>query len=470
MLRRLLDSPRTYYVLAGLVVVIAVLTQVEVTVPQERPEGTIEDLRELRDRDDLNLVFILIDTLRADHLSSYGFERQTSPVMDYLAETGIRFEKVVSQSSWTKTSMASLWTGTWPRTNGVLRWKHGLPEEAVMPAEILSEAGFFTAGIWRNGWVATNFGFSQGFDIYLRPKPGRNPERFQRNNPSSHPLLGTDEDLTLGAQEFLRAHGHQRFFLYMHYMDIHQYAYDEISSHFGTGYSDAYDNAIHWTDRNVGEIYAGLRDRGLLEKTVLVIASDHGEGFREHGTEGHARTLYREVTHTPWIIALPFRLPEPVVVEPTVANVDIWPTLLDLLGLPPLPGADGKSLVSLIEAAGRGEPQEAPRAAFAQLDRAWGRPGKPEDPLVALTLGDYRLFQPLVPEKASQAELYELAADPWEAENLFEPDDGGVPPEVQAELDAYLAIEAPPWGQQAEDVELDEMELNQLRALGYVIK
>ncbi len=470
MLRRLLDSPRTYYVLAGLVAVIAVLTQVEVEVPRERPEGTIEDLRELRDRDDLNLVFILIDTLRADHLSSYGFERQTSPVMDYLAETGIRFEKVVSQSSWTKTSMASLWTGTWPRTNGVLRWKHGLPEEAVMPAEILSEAGFFTAGIWRNGWVATNFGFSQGFDIYLRPKPGRNPERFQRNNPSSHPLTGTDEDLTLGAQEFLRAHGHRRFFLYMHYMDIHQYAYDEISSHFGTSYSDAYDNAIHWTDRNVGEIYTYLRDRGLLEKTVLVIASDHGEGFREHGQEGHARTLYREVTHTPWIIALPFRLPEPVVVEPTVANVDIWPTLLELLGLPPLPGADGQSLVSLIEAAGRGELQEAPRPAFAQLDRSWGQPGKPEDPLVALTLGDYRLFQPLVAEKASQAELYELAADPWEADNLFEPDDGGVPPEVQAELDAYLAIEAPPWGQEAEDVELDEMELNQLRALGYVIK
>lgn len=471
MLRRLLDSPNTYFTLAGILFVVLIFTQFEIrTSPRE--VGSVESIREIAQRDDVNLVFIVIDTLRADRLHSYGYPRETSPVMDHLANTGIRFDRVVSQSSWTKASMASMWTGTWPQRNGMLRWSHALPDEASLPPEIFREAGFQTAGIWRNGWVAPNFGFSQGFNTYVRPQPRSTPDRFEKRTPSAHPLLGTDEDLTNAAIEFLRAYAHKRFFLYLHYMDVHQYAYDEASARFGTSYSDVYDNSIYWVDRNVGTLLQALQEHDIQRNTVIAIVSDHGEGFREHGSEGHARTLYREVAEVPFILALPFTLSPGVVVPEIVANVDVWPTLLDLFGLPPLPDADGRSLLPLIEAAARGERAEFDRPSWAQIDRAWGRPQVDPDPLVAVTKGSLRALQATAPDKVGQAELYDHATDPWEKQNLAEVDANGgrrLPPDLAALVESYLASPRVNWGKPSE-VELNEMELNQLRALGYVIK
>jgi arylsulfatase A-like enzyme len=437
-----------------------------------RSSGTVEDIREIAESKDTNLVFILIDTLRADRLHSYGYPRETSPVMDHLANTGVRFAKTVSQSSWTKTSMASLWTGTWPNRNGVTRWSHALPQEAMLPAEIFQAAGFQTAGIWRNGWVAPTFGFQQGFDTYVRPLPGNGPDRFQKKTPSSASVIGTDEDLTMAATEFLRAFGHERFFLYLHYMDVHQYAYDEASAKFGTTYSDVYDNSINWVDRNVGAVLSALQERDIQRKTVIVVASDHGEGFREHGLEGHAKTLYREVAEVPLILALPFELSPGVVVSQTVANVDIWPTLLDLFGLPALPDADGKSLLPLVEAAAKGESAAFPRPSFSQIDRSWGRPTGEPDPLIAVSQGSLRAMRPALQGKESDTEYFDHESDPWEAKNLASSKNGGdgtLPADLGQAIDTYLGEPPVAWGK-AEERELDEMELNQLRALGYVIQ
>jgi len=470
-LRRLLDSPSTYFILAGALLLVLLFTQFEIRL-SPRPHESVDEIRSLAQRKDTNLVFILIDTLRADRLHSYGYPRETSPVMDHLANTGVRFARTISQSSWTKASMASLWTGTWPNRNGITRWSHSLPEQATLPAEIFQQAGFQTAGIWRNGWVAPTFGFQQGFDTYLRPLPGTGPERFQKRTPSSGSVVGTDEDLTLAATEFLNAFGHQRFFLYLHYMDVHQYAYDEISAKFGTSYSDVYDNSIHWVDRNIGALLRVLQDRDLQRKTVIVIAADHGEGFREHGLEGHARTLYREVAEVPFILSLPFELSPGVVVPQTVANVDIWPTILDLFGLPALADADGKSLIPLIEAAGRGETAPFDRPVFAEIDRSWGRPSADPDLLVSVAQGPYRAMRPLQPAKAGEVEYYDHTSDPWEAKNLAASKNGGngaLPPELARALDGYLDQPPVAWGKPKE-VELDEMELSQLKALGYVIK
>ena len=502
MLRRLLDNPWTYFSLAGVLFVVMVFTQFEIR-PPPRSKGTLEDIRALKDRKDTNLVFIVIDTLRSDRLHAYGYPRETSPALDYLANTGVRFNRVISQSSWTKSSMASLWTSTWPGRNGILRWSERLPPEAEMPAELLQKAGFHTAGIWRNGWVAPNFGFDQGFDTYLRPQAGHEPNEFQRRV-AAPSLMGTDEDLTVAAREFLNSYANRRFFLYVHYMDVHQYAYDEASARFGTSYSDTYDNAIHWVDRNIGSLLQGLQQNKIWNKTVVVIASDHGESFREHGLEGHARTLYREVAEVPWIVAFPFELQPGIVVEPTVANVDVWPTLLELLGLPPQHDVDGRSVAPLIEAAVSGAPPPPERAFFAELDRTWGKPSAEPDPLVAVTLGPYRMIrptpgkrpgdaekvapdvvqaaatamaddgpnekaEPIAPPKARKVELYDHRTDPWEKKDLAS-DDSKLPPELQNALRSYLASNKPPWGVTPEDVKLNEMELNQLRALGYVIK
>jgi arylsulfatase A-like enzyme len=469
MLRRLLDSPWLYFGAAALLLVAALVTQFEVSIPS-RSEAPPSELAKLRERKDLNLVFILIDTLRADRLSSYGYTRPTSPILDEIAAHGILFEDMVSQSSWTKTSMASLWTSTHPIRNGMLRYNHVLPDAAVMPAEILREAGFRTVGLWRNGWVEPNFGFDQGFEVYVRPTPGQSRQRIHRQSPGGEPLGGTDEDLVISASDFLARFGHDRFFLYLHFMDLHQYVYDDRSAIFGTSYSDIYDQSINWTDRVVGLFLRKLDERGLMDNTIVAIASDHGEAFREHGSEGHARNLYSEVTRVPFIISLPFMLEQGIRVPQTVSNADVWPTLLDLLGLPPLPGADGVSLVPLVNAAAgidAGAPLEAfDRPTFGQLARGWGNPKIDPDPLVAVKHKGRHLIVNL--DKPNEAELFDLTADPLEQKNLL-PEDGADAEAMRELVKGYEQNAGAPWGAQPGVAELDELRLNHLRALGYVI-
>ena len=314
MLRRLLDSPRPYFVGAGVLLVIAIASQFELQIPS-RPKGTVEDIVALSERDDLNVIFLVVDTLRSDRLGLYGYDRDTSPVLDSLAAHGIVFKHVIAQSSWTKSSMASLWTATNPTRNGVLRYNQTLPEEVDFPAEIFKRAGYRTAGIWRNGWVAPNFGFAQGFDTYVKPVTTPDRRRIQRSNPSARKLKGTDADCTASAVEFLRNFGDERFFLYLHFMDVHQYVSDDQAPDFGNSYSDAYDKSINWTDRIIGRFLYDVDELGLLPNTVVVIGSDHGEAFQEHGFEGHARNLYREVAQVPFIIILPIVLDPGIVVD-----------------------------------------------------------------------------------------------------------------------------------------------------------
>src|SRR4030095_8714477 len=178
---------------------------------------------------DLNVFFLLIDTLRADRLGVYGYARPTSPVIDAAAAYGIVFDDAIAQSSWTKTSMASMWTATHPIHNGILRYSHVIPEAAVMPAERLRDAGYRTVGLWRNGWVEGNFGFAPGFERYIRPAIGSERMRVHRESRTPNPIAGTDEDLTSSATGFLEKFGGQRFFLYLHYMALHHDVYDESS-------------------------------------------------------------------------------------------------------------------------------------------------------------------------------------------------------------------------------------------------
>ncbi len=467
MLRRLLDSPRTYFVGAAILAIAALASQFELRLPARDVAG-VDAISRLRDREDLNVVFMLVDTLRADRLGVYGYGRPTSATLDELGRSGVVFERVVAQSSWTKTSMASLWTGTHPINHGVLRYNHALPEEALLPAEIFLRAGYRTAGIWRNGWVSPNFGFGQGFETYVRPQAGRERRQILRRHPGAHKLRGTDEDLAQSSVEFLDNFGDERFLLYLHFMDVHQYVFDEAASIFGTSYSDAYDQSIHWTDRVIAFLLDDLEKRGLLERTLLVIASDHGEEFREHGSEGHARTLHREVVYVPLIFAFPFRLEPGIVVEQVVSNIDVWPTILDLVGLPPLPGADGVSLVPAMLAAAAGEaPPADRRSLFSQLDRRWGRPSEEPDPFMAVTEGDLRLMMPIAEPEA--ARLYDLALDPVETTDVAAERPGDLALLREA-ASAYAAGGRRPWGREPQEVELDAMRLDQLRALGYVIR
>lgn len=456
----------------GLVLLLAPF--VEITTGDQRPKGGAADLYGLRFRDDVNVLFILVDTLRADRLGAYGYERETSPTLDYMASTGVRFARHLAQSSWTKCSMASLWTSLEPPRSRVTRFDHGLPGEVRMPAEVFAEAGFRTAGIWRNGWVAPNFGFGQGFEVYERPRPSPVPADVRRENPHVD-LQGTDRDVVATATEFLRAHGHERFFLYLHLMDVHQYVYDEASAQFGSAYSDVYDNSILFTDTSLGHLLTVFADAGLLEKTIVVITSDHGEAFSERGLEGHAKHVYRESTEVPWIMGLPFKVDPGLVVDARTRNVDVWPTVFDLLGLTAPEDLDGESRVPEMLSALRAREQgdeagdDVPPApvAYAYIDQTWGQAGKPSRPAVAVVEDGFRYVYMRSAEGEFSEQLFDAGADPRERRNVL-PDHPDRAADLRELAEAYLDDPAPPpWGDAAVSVELDEMELNQLRALGY---
>jgi arylsulfatase A-like enzyme len=266
----------------------------------------------------------------------------------------------------------------------------------------------------------------------------------------------------------MRAHGHERWFLYLHMMDVHQYAYSEEAAIFGTSYSDSYDNAVRWVDSLLGHLFDELERRGLRERTVIVFSADHGEAFGEHGGEGHARNVYGEVTTTPLILGSPFRLDPGIVVEARSENVDLWPTVLELLGLPPLPDTDGQSLVPQIVAAAEGAAEpDAEGVAIAHLDQAWGRTQQKSQPMVAINEGRWRLIYR--GHRPKHSELYDKWQDPREQRNVAD-DWPVVFEDLNAKASAYLESRPPPWGDDAPSVEIDEMQMNQLRALGYGVQ
>jgi arylsulfatase A-like enzyme len=430
-----------------------------------RPRGSAADIAALAERDDLNVLFIVIDTLRAERLGSYGYERDTSPALDRLAGAGARFAHHLAQSSWTKASMASLWTGLYPARTGILRYDDIVPAEARMPAEILREAGFQTVGLYRNGWVAPTFGFDQGFEIYQHPTGRPLPPAVRMANPTLSDR-GTDEGLVEQSIEFLRTSGQERWFLYLHMMDLHEYLYDADSAIFGSSYSDVYDNSIRWTDGVVEALLWSLAEMGFLDRTLIAITSDHGEAFLERGYEGHAREVYRESTEVPFFISFPFRLDPGVVVDARTRNVDVWPTLLDLLGLEAPGSLDGRSLVPEILAAAEGRrPGPAERTAIAHLDKTWGQRHMDPSQTIAVTEGSLRYVRSESPDGPVE-QLFDASDDPSETRDLATEQPETVE-RMAAEAEAY-SEEEPVWGEPPTR-ELDEMELKLLRALGYAI-
>ena len=457
-----LESRWFLFLSLGLLAVLFFLTQFEYR-SDPRPSGTLSDIRALNERSDTNLLFILVDTLRADHLGSYGYERDTSPFLDYLALTGVRFEKHFAQTSWTKSSMASLWTGLYPVRSGIHRSTDGLPDQARLPTETFQDAGFVTMGIYRNGWVAPNFGFDQGFDIYQSPLVNQMPDTLMPNVRAGR-IAGTDIDIIFSAVDFLRTHHDQRFLMYIHMMDLHQYVSDQESAIFGNTYRDSYDNSIRWVDRQIQTLVGELERLGLRDRTVIVIASDHGEAFGEHGNEGHAKDIHAEVITTPWIMSFPFQL-DGQVVDRISANVDIWPTILDLFGLESESGIDGRSRVGELSGSPESDNIAGERFAFAHFDKNWASAKEEPKPFASVREDRYRLIRQF--GEPEQTRLYDLDEDPTEQRDV-----SGREPVIRAELDAaldrYLDQEVF-FEAGVPTVSLGEMELRHLRALGYEI-
>jgi arylsulfatase A-like enzyme len=467
MSKRFLDKRWPWLVAAGAILLVFLSTLVEIRVPggwDRRPRGSVDDIEALRGRDDLNLLFVVVDTLRAERLGSYGYQRDTSPGLDRRAAEGVRFARHLAQSSWTKASMASLWMGLYPARTGITRFDQVIPEEARMPAEILRDAGFQTIGLYRNGWVAPTFGFDQGFEVYKHPAKTPMPPGVRRENPTISDT-STDESVVAAAVEFLRLRGGQRWFLYLHLMDVHEYLYDEESALFGIHYSDVYDNSVRWTDGVLDFLLSSLADLGYRDNTLVVVTSDHGEAFGERGFEGHARKVYRETTEIPLFLFLPFRLEPGVVVETRTSNVDVWPTILDLLGLE-MSSTDGRSRLPEILASGRGEVLPDPgKPAISHLDQTWARREMAPQPTLAVSEGSLRYVR-VEQARGAIEQLYDARDDPRELRDRARQDPQTVE-RLSAVADAYLELR-PDWGE-APTREISELELHHLRALGYAL-
>ena len=370
--------------------------------------------------------------------------------------------------------MASLWSGLNPFRVGVTKFDHTLSEDLVLPAEILKRRRLHErrGSTGMAGCTATSDSTRASTSTSVRSGADR-IGRWAAPHPNVL-SIGTDESLAREAEEFLRIHGRSsRWFLYLHMMDLHEYVYDEESALFGTTASDLYDNSIRRSDWIVASVHSALNRFGLLDKTIVVIAADHGEAFGERGFEGHAREVLPETTETPLIISLPFALEGGVVVKTPTSNTDLWPTVLDLLGLATLgPDIDGRSRVPEILAAARSggvapaapaSDEGTPSPIVAYLDENWGQNIATVEPNISVVEGDYRLVIGNQANGAQFEELYSVKDGQREDQTAKEPETAA---RLRAIAEAHLETE-PIHGPGS--VKMDQMQLDQLRALGYEI-
>ncbi len=345
-----------------------------------------------------NVILFSVDSLRPDHLGCYGYSRETSPAIDRLAGEGTLFESAISSTSWTLPAHAALLTGLPDRVHGTDRDEHPLDESRQTLAESLRGAGYHTAGFFSGPFLDPSFGLSQGFDRYedctafgaeLARRLAESPLADPRTEPGALANLGASrvgyEDVTNARVEsavlaWLAGAPPEPFFLFVHFWDVH---YDYIppppydtmfDPHYEgpvdgrqlrhaaerpQGWNDRdvdhlralYDGEIRWTDDTIGRITTALEKDRLLDRSILVLTADHGEAFYEHGRFGHRWTVYREEIAIPLVMRFPGNVPARRRVREAVSIVDVAPTILDLAGLPPLPGALGRTLVPLLRGA-----------------------------------------------------------------------------------------------------------------------
>ncbi len=402
-----------------------------------------------------DLVLIVVDTLRADWTTPYGFALETTPEVQRWAERGVLFERVRAQSSWTKISMASLMTSLWPRSHAIRASTDGMAEGALTLAEVLREAGYRSYAVQTNGWLHQSFGFHQGFERFVFPA-GTGAANLPHASIWPHADRVVEE-----AARLIDAHpAAEPMFLYLHFMDVHEYAAPPEFKTFGSDNRGAYQAAIRWVDDAIERVREKLAEAGRLDRAVLVLASDHGEAFGENGKVGHARNVLTSVLWVPLVFRFPFPI-EPVRIATQVRNLDVAPTLLELAGVPIPDGFEGNSLLPLIT----GVAPEAPdRPAFAALG----------DPLYtdaavqeSVTDGHWTYARNLGPEaRAGEEFLFDRSVDPGENVNLVARETAQAA-RWRAELDRYKEAGAVPEAL-ATDVRIDPSIAERLRAMGYL--
>lgn len=395
-----------------------------------------------------NVLLITVDTLRADRLGCYGYSAAETPAIDRLAADGVLFERAETSAPITLPAHVSILTGTYPayhgvRNNGVYR----LGPRAVTLAEVLHDHGYHTGAVISGYPLVTRFGLSQGFDAYddhLPPEKTRQVGFRERR---------AEEVASLGS-DWLASVGQRRFFLWLHFFDPHA-PYDPPSP-LAERFSHApYDGEVAYVDREIGRVLEKLEALGQLSKTVIVLVADHGEGLGDHAEATHGVFLYESTIRVPMILSLPGPLPRGRRVSTPVRTIDLMPTLLRLVDLPPPEELQGTSLLPLTS---RRPPDLLLKSLSESLlpreNYGWSE-------LSALRIGDWKYIL------APRAELYDLRTDPGEEKNLADSRDGDAT-RMKEEIHRLMQDAAVAGAPIAYRQELDETARERLRSLGYL--
>jgi len=398
-------SPRPRWIVIGAVVVVA--GAVAWWAAHRRSAGP-------------NLLLVTIDTLRADHVGVYGAVSVSTPTLDALAARGVRFEHAQSPVPLTGPSHATILTGLYPPVHGVRdNVVFALDPSHKTLATRLKAQGYRTAAFVAAYPVAAAFGFRQGFDTFSEnfkesPIPGAGAQR--RANEVVDDALG-----------WLAKPGDGPFFVWMHLYDPHA-PYDPPEPYRTDFAGRLYDGEIAFADAQLGRVFDWLRSSGHEQDTVVAVLADHGESLGEHGELTHAVLIYEATLHVPFLLAGP-GIPRGATVPARVTTVDVAPTLLRLLGLPPPPEMTGRDLRAAF--GGQRLPPEPlyAESLFGRLNCRWSS-------LRSWTVDDWKLVD------GSRAELFHLSEDPAETRDRAA-EEGPRIVRMRAALHAALAKMAP---------------------------
>jgi arylsulfatase A-like enzyme len=459
-----------------------------------------------------NVLLYLVCTMRPDHMSLYGYGRETTPFLRRLGAEGVVFDDAQAQAPWTKASVPSLMTSLSPYATGIVRDNDLIPPGATTLAAALRQAGYVTASFVTNPFAGRASGLERGFD-YLAEYPLIHRMRTEEAD------RGTDSAaLNQVLTSWLERHGDEPFFLYAHSSDPHapyrppaefeaRFANPSETAQFNRDYGrlrdqrmygggatvsrtdcrnkgidpdrflrqalERYDAEIAHNDASIERLAVKLKELGIWDDTLLIVVSDHGEEFFEHGWTAHGHSLYQELTHAAWLMWNPKLLPAKRIAEP-VQLLDLMPTVLELLGIRPSGLVQGQSLVPLIR--GGDFARKVPVAAwrFAHPNaKPSGFVPEYRTATAALITGEWKLIWRDGAGRAGlpEVELYDRRTDRSETRNVAaqHPD---VVRRLKAEMDRWIEAqkqvrELVGRGGQAP---LDPRQIERLRSLGYIGK
>ncbi len=375
-----------------------------------------------------NVILLVIDTLRADHLGCYGYDRNTSPHLDGLSGRSILFRDVTAQAPWTNPSVATLMTSLYPSSHHMLTLRAGgrlrtLDGDIETLAEVFRDHGYRTAAFTANPWLVSGIGIERGFETY-------------RNLPLTTRAI-TLNGMAVEWMEHLRDDG--PFFLYVHYMDVHgpydpPAPYDEFFEPEKPGrllepeeiermpeylrveglttleeYEALYDGGIRYWDSCLSLFLADLRSLGILDESLLIVTADHGEEFLDHGGFNHGSTLFQEQLHVPLIWCPPHGRGNGRIVDQPVELVDVMPTLLSSLEIEPPALQQGEDLSPLLDGGSL-----EPRPAFSEAAVAFGGVAMPEGTMKSVKFGDRKAIVNL---DTGELAVYDLSENPGESDS-----------------------------------------------------